>query len=109
MSPVPLTFTPTPNPNALKCVPASPLRAMQGETQAAPRSYAAAPADDAFARALFGVAGVSNVLVTPAWFTVGKDAKADWKAVKAGVGEVFEQWARSEAQAEAEPGAQRGA
>jgi hypothetical protein len=83
-----LAFHETPNPNALKCVPASALACMAavGNT---PRSYAAAPSHDPFAAALFGIDGVVNVLITPQWFTVGKAPKANWKQLKTDVQRVF--------------------
>jgi NFU1 iron-sulfur cluster scaffold homolog, mitochondrial len=70
-------FEPTPNPNALKVV----LDRSPTET---PKSYrdAAAAAGDPLASALFAIPGVSNVLLHEGWLTVGKDAGAEWKALR---------------------------
>lgn len=93
-----LAFQSTPNPHAIKCVPSMPLLAMaQVPGTNGPRSYAAIPEGDKFAVALFGVGGVTNVLITPSWFTVSKTADTQWSTVKAGVQTVFDAWQRSEA------------
>jgi hypothetical protein len=67
-----------------------------------PRSYTAPPSGaalsgDALADALFAIPGVTNVLITPAWFTVGKAPTADWKPIKAALVSTIDALAASEA------------
>lgn len=52
-----------------------------------PRSYrsADAAAADPLALKLFGVPGVSNVLIATDWVTIGKSPDANWKSVKVAV------------------------
>lgn len=69
---------PTPNPNSLKFSAAE--RPFIPEGMGAYASAAEAEADP-FARALFAVEGVANVLVLPAFATVTKRPDADWNAV----------------------------
>jgi len=78
-------FQSTPNPNAVKCV------LDRSPAPGGPRSYAAAPdpAVDPLGAALFGVEGVTNVLIHDGWITVGKAAGTEWKGVKAGVRRVL--------------------
>ena len=78
------TFQTTPNPNAVKCI----LDRKAGDR---PRSYFKAEdaAGDELAMGLFGVAGVTNVLINGEWIAVNKRPDADWKAVKAGVERVL--------------------
>ncbi len=75
-------FDATPNPNALKCVPDAPI----GDTV---RSYfraeEASRAGDALGIALFGIPGVTNVLIHTDWITVCKAPEAPWGQIKEGV------------------------
>ncbi len=73
-------FRPTPNPNALKCILDRPL-------PAPPRSFRSAEQarGDALAHALFGVPGVTALLLNGDWFTVNKSPKSEWPAIKAGM------------------------
>ncbi len=78
-------FQETPNPGAIKCVldrAVTPLERAGDK----PRSYRSAPAvsEDPLAARLFGVAGVTNVLIGSEWITIGKAADASWKSVKSG-------------------------
>lgn len=77
-------YQPTPNPNALKCYLSSPI-------SECPRSFrsAADATTDPLAARLFGVAGVSGVLLNGDWMTVNKTADADWGNVKSGVERVL--------------------
>jgi len=74
-------FQTTPNPNALKCV------LDRSPAPDRPRSYlnATDAIDDPIAAALFSIPGVTNLLIHDGWITVGKNAAADWKPIKAGV------------------------
>lgn len=76
-----VTFEQTPNPNAIKCLIAPPLR-----DPALPlRSYlnATSAQADFLARALFDIPGVTNVLDRGDFVTVGKSPEADWRSIKA--------------------------
>ncbi len=79
-------FESTPNPNAVKCV-------VEPSPGAVPRSYfnagQAEEEGDGLAVALFGVAGVTNVLIHVEFVTVCKETGAKWGAVKAGVERVL--------------------
>ncbi len=79
-------YQPTPNPNAMKCVVDVALPSLQSPTTR-PRSYAtvASASADPFAQRLLQVRGVRSVLLTDSWFTISKDATAEWNAVKLGV------------------------
>lgn len=77
-------FQETPNPNAVKCV----LDRRAGER---PRSYFSADEarDDPLASRLFGIPGVTNVLINGDWITVSKRAESDWRTVRAGIVRVL--------------------
>lgn len=81
-----IRFETTPNPNALKC----PLEPDDART---PRSYfnarQAAEAEDQLAIELFGVPGVSNVLIHTAFVTIGKASDAAWGPIKRDVGRIL--------------------
>lgn len=81
-------FEATPNPNAVKCV-------LDTTISEKARSYfnPAAAAGDDFARKLFEVPGVTNVLILGDWFTVSKEPSVSWVSVKAGVKRVVEGFA----------------
>ncbi len=81
-------FDETPNPNALKCILSGPV----GDH---PRSFrsAAEAANDPLAAALFGIPGVTTVLINTDWLTVNKRPEVDWKPVKAGVRRAVEECA----------------
>ncbi len=70
----------TPNPAARKFV-------LDRQVAATPRSYfnQAAASHDPLARAIFEIAGVTNVLMLDNWITVGKTPQAAWKSIKVGV------------------------
>lgn len=78
-------FEATPNPNALKCL-------LDGPASEGPRSYfnAAAAQDDPLAKALFGVPGVTNILILGGFITVSKSPDAAWSALKPAVRKVIE-------------------
>jgi len=79
-----LRFQATPNPNALKCV-------LDRSLGATPRSYFSAEeaAGDEVGRALFAIAGVTNVLINGDWATVSKHPDADWGPIRAAVERVM--------------------
>lgn len=70
-------FDTTPNPNAIKCVTDRP-------PSDRPRSYfnAAQAAGDPLGEALFGINGVTNVLIHQSFVTVCKSPEADWGPIK---------------------------
>ncbi|MEM0983894.1 MAG: NifU N-terminal domain-containing protein [Planctomycetota bacterium] len=80
-------FEQTPNVNAIKCL-------VEPAPTAAPRSYfnaeQAAEAGDGLAEALFGIEGVTNVLIHVAFITIGKRAEADWRPIRKAVKAVLE-------------------
>jgi hypothetical protein len=80
---------PTPNPDSLKFTadgqPARPFI----ESGLAAFHSAAEATGDVLGEALFGVPGVSTVLVLPAFVTVTKRPEADWSAVAGGVEAVL--------------------
>lgn len=71
------SFETTPNPNALKCVTDKP-------PSERPRSYfnAQQAEGDPLAEALFGIDGVTNVLIHQLFVTVCKAPDADWGPIK---------------------------
>lgn len=77
-------FETTPNPNALKCVTDRP-------PSDRPRSYfnAEQAQDDALARDLFAIEGVTNVLIHQLFITVNKSPEADWGPIKKAVKKVL--------------------
>ena len=79
-----LRFQDTPNPNAVKCV-------LDRKVTEKTRSFfsAAEASDDPLAAALFGIPGVTNILMNGDWITVSKDPKSAWKSIKAGVEKVL--------------------
>jgi hypothetical protein len=79
-----LSFEPTPNPNALKCILDRPI-------SPGPRSFlnSGAAEADPLARALFAVDGVSCILMNGGWMTVNKRPEAPWSAVKPGIKRVL--------------------
>ena len=70
---------PTPNPNALK------LRLDPAPGRIVSCFNAEAAKGDPIANALFGVPGVTNVLVHTEFVSVCKSPDAKWKALKAGI------------------------
>jgi len=84
-------FEETPNPNALKCLPARPIPPIAGK-DGAMRSYASADAaaGDPLAKRLFAIPGVRNVLITREWLTVGKAPDAAWPPIKHAVKAALE-------------------
>ncbi len=70
-------FEDTPNPNAIKCV-VSPSPTDK------PRSYfnASAAEGDPLATALFGIDGVTNVLIHTGFVTVSKTPSARWSTIR---------------------------
>lgn len=79
-------FQETPNPGAIKCVLEGPIAPLPG-AELKPRSYRTAESAhaDPLASRLFGVPGVSNVLIASDWVTIGKSPEASWKSVKSAV------------------------
>jgi NFU1 iron-sulfur cluster scaffold homolog, mitochondrial len=78
------SFQATPNPNALKCL-------LDRTVSTRPRSYFGPDQvqDDPLATALFGLGGITNLLINDDWITVSKAANADWKTIKSGVERVL--------------------
>lgn len=80
------SFDPTPNPNAIKCV-------LRGRATEIPRSYfnraQAQAAADELALALFGIEGVSSVLIHHEFISVNKAEGAPWGPIKRGVRRVL--------------------
>ena len=70
----------TPNPNALKCL-------LSGSAGAGIRSFRGPveAANDPIGTALFGVKGVTSLLINDRWIAVNKSPSADWASVKRGV------------------------
>jgi hypothetical protein len=56
-----------------------------------PRSYfdASAAGSDEVGSALFGIEGVTNVLINGDWVTVSKRSDAEWGPIRAGVERVM--------------------
>jgi hypothetical protein len=77
-------FQATPNPNAVKCV-------LDRRVGPGVRSYfrAEEAAGDPLGAGLFGVGGVTNVLINGDWITVSKSPEAEWGLVKAGIERVL--------------------
>lgn len=77
-------FRETPNPNAVKCV-------LDRSPGATPRSYRAATeaADDPLATLLFGVPGVTGLLIHDGWVTVSKSDSAKWTGIKPALRAAF--------------------
>lgn len=85
-------FESTPNPNALKCAVSS---GAASPTAPSPlRSYRSAEeaSADPLAAALFTIDGVTNILITPSWLTIGKRPDAEWKSLKPKIKRTIEQW-----------------
>ncbi len=82
-------FQDTPNPNALKCVLASPLPPRAGDSSL--RSYQSpdAATADPLAQAIFTIPGVAGVLLQTDWITITRQPGTDWKQVKAGLKRVL--------------------
>jgi hypothetical protein len=80
-------FQPTPNPNALKCILDKAIR----EREQGPGSFRSAEsaASDPVAAALFAVPGVTNLLINENWITVNKDARAEWRPLRAEISRVL--------------------
>ncbi|MEK6701125.1 MAG: NifU N-terminal domain-containing protein [Planctomycetota bacterium] len=70
----------TPNPAARKFV-------LDRTIATSPRSYfnQAAARNDPLARAIFEIAGVTNVLLLDNWITICKLPNAPWKEIRSGV------------------------
>lgn len=77
----------TPNPAARKFV----LDRTIAPIAASPRSYfnQASAKSDPLARAIFEIAGVTNVLVLDNWITVCKLPSTPWKEIRSGVERVL--------------------
>jgi hypothetical protein len=75
-----ISYEPTPNPNALKCV-------LNGPVSDASRPFrtAESAASEPLAAALFAVEGVTGLLLHKDWLTVNKSPDARWPAIKRGV------------------------
>ena len=95
----PVSFSSTPNPNALRCdAPGArwPVPTIQGQVQPHPqpqprplRSYRTAPAalaaGDHFAHNLLMIPGLAGVLIHDGWLTISKKQEAKWPAIKRAV------------------------
>jgi hypothetical protein len=85
-------FRPTPNPDALKCMVEPQVRALpEGAESKRPRAYRTKDeaAVDPLALALFGIEGVTNVLIHEQWITVNKDKASSWSKVKPQIEKVL--------------------
>ena len=97
-----ITFEPTPNPLATKCVTPVPLV----DAPAPFRSIDAAAGDGPgprLARALLAIPGVAHVLLHPGFVTVVRAPEARWASLKPGVRRALEDAARQRATASADP------
>lgn len=85
--PAQFSIDPTPNPNAMKVTVSAAL------SPGAPVTYnsAAEAEKDAFAKLLFGVAGVRSVFIVNNFATVTKDPGSDWSAIKPKLQDALEQ------------------
>lgn len=85
-------FEETPNPNALKCVLAGRLPAVDPPERPL-RSYgsldAARAAGDDIGAALLAIPGVVSALVTPEWVTVVKAQRVEWKRIKPAISDAI--------------------
>lgn len=81
-----VSFESTPNPNAIKCV-------LDRSPTERPRSYfnAEAAEGDPLAEALFGIEGVTNILIHTQWISVSKAPETTWAGVKAEVRRVLQE------------------
>lgn len=80
---MPVTISPTPNPNALKF--------NVGQDVGGPRTFAAGgDFDDPLATALLGIAGVTSIFMTADFVTVSKSPDGDWEAIVAAAQPVLE-------------------
>lgn len=80
---MPVTISPTPNPNALKF--------NVGQDVGGPRTFAAGgDTDDPLATALLGIAGVTSIFMTADFVTVSKSPDGDWEAIVAAAQPVLE-------------------
>lgn len=98
----PVNFEPTPNPDALKCVLASPpppLGGPGGGPGGGLRSYRdpAAAADDPLARALLALPGVAGVFISERFITVTRQSGAKWPAIRKGIERVLSATAEGQA------------
>ncbi|MFG0283781.1 MAG: NifU N-terminal domain-containing protein [Phycisphaerales bacterium JB039] len=80
-----VSFEPTPNPNALKLL-------VEPDAGDRPRSYfsPAEAAGDPLAEALFGIDGVTNVLIHTRFITLCKAPEAPWGPIRRAAREVLE-------------------
>ncbi len=85
-----LSFEPTPNPDALRCVlDGVPAPAPAGKQ---PRAYEApgpTPEEDKLASALCAVAGMKRILIHSNWVTISREPQAPWAPIKAAVRRVL--------------------
>ncbi len=80
---MPVTISPTPNPNALKF--------SVGQDVGGPKTFAAGmDTDDPLATALLGIAGVTSIFMTADFVTVSKSPDGDWEAIVAEAQPVLE-------------------
>jgi hypothetical protein len=79
-----IRFQETPNPNAVKCV-------LDRQISDRPRSYFASgeAVGDVLAERLFGIEGVTNVLISGNWITVNKRADVKWGPIRSEVERVL--------------------
>lgn len=77
----------TPNPNALKCILASPVKP-HGER---PRGYQHPDQakGDPLGERLLAIPGVANILIQSEWITVGKAPSASWREIRAALDAVL--------------------
>ncbi|MDX2115766.1 MAG: NifU N-terminal domain-containing protein [Planctomycetota bacterium] len=88
-------FQETPNPLAVKCILDKRIRD-PGRGPASFRTKDSA-AQDPLGSALFGVPGVTTLLINDDWITVNKEPGVEWAAVKAGVSAVLARFEESAA------------
>lgn len=77
-------FEATPNPNAIKCLvdppPSDRVRSYFNARQAA---------EDPLALALFGIPGVTNVLIHTTFITLCKTPETPWPGIKSAIKKVL--------------------
>jgi hypothetical protein len=81
---MPVTISPTPNPNALKFT--------VGADVGGPKTFAAGQAtDDPLAIALLSIPGVTSVFMTADFVTLSKSPDGDWDAIAGDAQPILEE------------------
>lgn len=89
---MPISYEPTPNPDALRCTPDRPVPAANAHpAPGARRSYdrrrPPPPGADPAAERVLAIEGVEGVLIHESgrWLTVRRSAGSDWSKIKVGL------------------------